>query len=131
MAARPPRLLDQVTEAVRTRGMSPRTAKAYRGWVRRYVLYHRSQRPVPAWKRLAAAGVRPDCREVTPASFADATGCSLPRRCGTASRWVQHVARSGSVFSSPRDLRLFAHTQAGSLSRPDAPRWRLSCRTRA
>jgi integron integrase len=40
-----PRLLDQVTEAVRVRGMSPSTARAYRNWVKRFVLFHQLRHP--------------------------------------------------------------------------------------
>jgi integron integrase len=39
-------LLDQVREAVRVRGMSPRTAKAYTGWVRRFVIFHGRRHPL-------------------------------------------------------------------------------------
>ena len=40
-----PRLLEQVRRAVRARQYSPRTAEAYTGWVRRYVLYHGKRHP--------------------------------------------------------------------------------------
>ena len=36
----PPRLLDQVRIAIRTRHYSRRTEKAYVGWIRRYILFH-------------------------------------------------------------------------------------------
>jgi integron integrase len=35
-----PRLLDQVREALRARHYSPRTEKAYVGWIRRFILFH-------------------------------------------------------------------------------------------
>lgn len=41
----PPRLLDQVRRAIRTRHYSRRTEKAYAGWVRRYVLFHGKRHP--------------------------------------------------------------------------------------
>lgn len=41
----PPRLLDQVRAELRLRHYSPRTEKAYVGWVRRYVLHHGTQHP--------------------------------------------------------------------------------------
>lgn len=47
------RLLDQVREAVRLRHGSPRTEKAYAGWVRRYVLFHGKRHP----SRMGAAEV--------------------------------------------------------------------------
>jgi integron integrase len=41
----PPRLLEQVRIAARTRHLSPRTEKAYVGWVRRFVKYHGMRHP--------------------------------------------------------------------------------------
>jgi integron integrase len=43
--ARGPRLLEQVSRAVRARRYSPRTEEAYIGWVRRYVQYHGLRHP--------------------------------------------------------------------------------------
>ncbi|MEM9744679.1 MAG: integron integrase [Pseudomonadota bacterium] len=40
-----PRLLDQVREAIRVRHYSLRTERAYVGWVRRYVQFHRLRHP--------------------------------------------------------------------------------------
>jgi integron integrase len=40
-----PRLLDRVRLAIRARHYSPRTEKAYVGWVRRYVLFHGKRHP--------------------------------------------------------------------------------------
>jgi integron integrase len=42
---RPPRLLDQVRTAVRTRHYSRRTEKTYVGWIRRYILFHGKRHP--------------------------------------------------------------------------------------
>ena len=42
---RPPRLLDQVREAIRRRHYSPRTEKAYCAWIRRYILFHGRRHP--------------------------------------------------------------------------------------
>jgi integron integrase len=44
-AARPPRLLDRVCEALRMRHYSPRTEEAYCGWIRRFVLFHGRRHP--------------------------------------------------------------------------------------
>jgi integron integrase len=41
----PPRLLDRVRLAIRTRHYSPRTEKSYVAWVRRYVLFHSRRHP--------------------------------------------------------------------------------------
>lgn len=44
-AAAQPRLLDRVRAAIRARHYSPRTEKAYVGWVRRYVFLHGRRAP--------------------------------------------------------------------------------------
>ncbi|WP_175304622.1 integron integrase [Candidatus Nitrospira nitrificans] len=41
----PPRLLDRVRAAIRTRHYSRRTEKAYVGWIRRYILFHGKRHP--------------------------------------------------------------------------------------
>jgi integron integrase len=43
--ARPPKLLDQLREAIRVRHYSPRTEEAYVAWVRRFILYHGKRHP--------------------------------------------------------------------------------------
>jgi integron integrase len=44
-AHRPPRLLDQLRQAIRTRHYSRRTEEAYAAWVRRYILFHGKRHP--------------------------------------------------------------------------------------
>src|SRR2546422_5131702 len=44
-AARRPRLLDRVREAVRARHYSRRTEEAYVAWIRRYILFHGKRHP--------------------------------------------------------------------------------------
>ena len=41
----PPRLLDSVSAAIRSRHYSPRTEQAYRHWITRYVLHHGTRHP--------------------------------------------------------------------------------------
>ena len=41
----PPRLLDRVRAAVRTRHYSRRTEEAYLGWTKRFILFHRKRHP--------------------------------------------------------------------------------------
>lgn len=41
----PPKLLDRVRDAVRTRHYSRRTEEAYIGWIRRYIVFHRKTHP--------------------------------------------------------------------------------------
>ncbi len=45
VTAPPPRLLDQLRQAIRVRHYSRRTEKAYVGWVRRFVLFHGKRHP--------------------------------------------------------------------------------------
>jgi integron integrase len=45
VAATRPRLLDVVGAALRTRRYSARTEKAYVGWIRRYIIFHRKRHP--------------------------------------------------------------------------------------
>jgi hypothetical protein len=40
-----PKLLQQVRQAIRVRQYSPRTEKAYVGWIRRFVLFHDKRHP--------------------------------------------------------------------------------------
>lgn len=42
---RSPKLLNRVRQICRTRHMSPRTVKAYTGWIRRYIVFHELQHP--------------------------------------------------------------------------------------
>lgn len=44
-AARPPRLLARVREAIRSRHYSRRTEKAYVHWIRRFILFHGKRHP--------------------------------------------------------------------------------------
>jgi integron integrase len=44
-SAKPPRLLDQVRDALRTRHYSLRTEEDYIGWIRRYILFHGKRHP--------------------------------------------------------------------------------------
>jgi integron integrase len=44
-SARPPRLLDRVRAGLRARHYSPRTEKAYVGWIRRFILFHSKRHP--------------------------------------------------------------------------------------
>ena len=41
----PPRLLDRLRAAIRTRHYSRRTEESYAGWTRRFILFHRKRHP--------------------------------------------------------------------------------------
>ena len=43
--ARPPKLLDQVRQAIRLRHYSPRTEESYVGWIRGFILFHGKRHP--------------------------------------------------------------------------------------
>ncbi len=43
---RPARLLDRVRSAIRVRHYSGRTEKAYVGWIKRYIIFHRKRHPM-------------------------------------------------------------------------------------
>jgi integron integrase len=44
-AAQPPRLLDRVRASLHARHYSPRTVRAYVGWIRRYIVFHGKRHP--------------------------------------------------------------------------------------
>jgi len=50
-----PRLLDTVRAALRTRHYSPRTEKAYVGWIRRFILFHGKRHPETMGEREVGA----------------------------------------------------------------------------
>jgi integron integrase len=50
----PPKLLDQVRQTIRLRGLSYQTEKAYVDWAKRYILYHQKRHP----QEMGAAEVR-------------------------------------------------------------------------
>jgi integron integrase len=43
---KPPRLIDQVRFAIRARHYSPRTEKAYTGWIRKFILFNGKRHPL-------------------------------------------------------------------------------------
>ena len=45
MDTKPPKLLDRVRHAVRTRHYSRRTEEAYVYWIRRYIVFHKKTHP--------------------------------------------------------------------------------------
>jgi site-specific recombinase XerD len=45
MTAPPPRLLDQVRQAIRLKHYSYRTEQTYVAWIRRYILFHNKRHP--------------------------------------------------------------------------------------
>jgi hypothetical protein len=45
METKPPKLLDQVREAIRTKHYSSRTEQTYVEWIKRYILFHKKRHP--------------------------------------------------------------------------------------
>ncbi len=50
MGKEPPRLLDRVRAAIRTKGYSIRTEQAYVDWIRRFILFHNKRHPLDMGK---------------------------------------------------------------------------------
>lgn len=50
-ASRPPKLLEQVQRAIRSRHFSHRTEEAYIGWIRRFILFHGKRHPAEMGER--------------------------------------------------------------------------------
>ena len=44
-ASQPPRLLDQVRNAIRSRHYSPRTEETYLHWIKRFIYFHGKRHP--------------------------------------------------------------------------------------
>jgi integrase len=44
--SQPPRLMDQIRAAIRTKHYSPRTEEAYLHWARRFILFHNKRHPL-------------------------------------------------------------------------------------
>ena len=44
-ASQPPRLLDQVRNAIRRRHYSPRTEETYLHWIKRFIYFHGKRHP--------------------------------------------------------------------------------------
>lgn len=45
ISSQPPKLLDQVRQAIRLRHYSPRTEESYVGWIRAFILFHGTRHP--------------------------------------------------------------------------------------
>lgn len=45
MTANPPKLMDQVSDALRTKHYSYRTEQTYKDWIKRYILFHNKRHP--------------------------------------------------------------------------------------
>ena len=45
MSNQPPKLMDQVSDAIRTKHYSPRTEQTYIDWIKRYILFHDKRHP--------------------------------------------------------------------------------------
>jgi integron integrase len=55
MEAPPPRLLDRVTTVARTQRLALRTERAYRDWIRRFILFHGKRHPLEMGEAEVAA----------------------------------------------------------------------------
>ena len=98
-----PKLLDAVKLACRARQFSGRTAEAYCGWVRRYVLFHGKRHP----RELDGRGIS-----------AFLTHLAADRRVSVS---TQRQASSALLFLYEQVLRLPVDVPAG-VGRPTRPR---------
>jgi integron integrase len=102
---RPPRLLDRVREALRTRHYSPLTEKSYVAWIRRFVVFHGKRHPLEMGEReitsfLTALAVR---RRVSASTQSQALAALLflyKEVLGRKLDWIQDVVRA----KAPRRL---------------------------
>jgi hypothetical protein len=87
----PPRLLDRVRTALRTRHYSARTEKAYVGWIRRFIVFHGKRHPsdlaepeITAFISSLADDILFNGRRSSPSSArgrsTEASGCELANR---------------------------------------------------
>jgi integron integrase len=98
-----PKLLQQVRQAIRVRQYSPRTEKAYVGWIRRFVLFHDKRHP----SELDEDGV---------AAFLTDLACA-----GSASAATQNQASSALLFLY-RDVLGISMNPPRGIVRPAKPR---------
>jgi hypothetical protein len=132
----PPRLLDRVCAAVRTRHYSCRTEEAYFGWMKRFILVHRKRHPAAMGAdevnaflaHLAVEGkVSASSRRRSQAFVA----CGVARRHARESgmrprRWVDRLRPSQPlrrlIRCEPRSpsRRSILHRACATLGSPDA-----------
>jgi len=98
-----PKLLQQVRQAIRVRQYSPRTEKAYVGWIRRFVLFHDKRHPS-------------ELDEDAVAAFLTDLACA-----GSASAATQNQASSALLFLY-RDVLGLSMNPPRGIVRPSKPR---------
>lgn len=94
-----PRLLDEVRAELRARHYSPRTAKTYAGWIRRFILFHDKRHPAEMGERevsqfLTHLAIR---KQVAPATQNQALSALLflyRRVFRTSLPWLEDVVRA-------------------------------------
>ncbi|MCC6552397.1 MAG: integron integrase [Polyangiaceae bacterium] len=102
-APRPPRLLDRVRDAIRTRRYSPRTEEAYSAWIRRFVLFHGRRHP----------------RDLGPADVEAFLTHLATERHVSASTQNQALAAILFLYTHVLDLPLARHVDFTRAKRPE------------
>src|SRR5260370_14383820 len=126
---RPPRLLDRVRAALRTRHCTLRTEKAYVGWIRRFILFHDKRHPAEmgaaeitrflsalAIERNVAASTQNQALSVLLFLYKEVVGQELP--------WMDDIVRAKTPVRIPVVLtREEVRTVIAGL---DGPTWLLA-----
>ncbi len=124
-AAAPPRLLDQLREAIRVRHYSIRTEDAYADWARRFILFHGKRHPLDlgvsevtaflthlAVNRGVAASTQNQAKSALLFLYRVVLGVQLP--------WLDEVVGAKSprrlpVVLTPTEVRALLHELSGTM----------------
>src|SRR5712691_437499 len=128
MPSPPPKLLDRVREAIRTRHYSRRTEKAYVTWIRRFIVFHEKRHPsqmaapeVTAFlASLAARGVSASTQNQALSAILFLYGAVL----GQQLEWMNDIVRAQRPARLP--VVLSREEVAALLSRLRGPVWLMA-----
>ncbi len=124
----PPKLLDRVREAIRTRHYSRRTEKAYVAWIRRFIVFHEKRHPsqmgapeVTAFlSSLAVRGVSASTQNQALSAILFLYGAVLGQRL----EWMNDIVRAQRPVRLP--VVLSRAEVAALLSRLRGPVWLMA-----
>lgn len=124
-AVKPPRLLDQIREAIRLKHYSIRTEDVYVDWTRRFVLFHGKRHPRDmgavevehflthlAVERTVSAATQNQAKSALLFLYREVLGIELP--------WLDNVVQAKSprrlpVVLTPREARTLLHELNGTM----------------
>jgi len=121
-ATKPPRLLDQVRDAIRRRHYSLRTEKAYVDWIKRYIYFHGKRHPMQMGEAEATAFLNYLARDLGVAASTQNQALSAilflyKETLAQPLAWLEGLERARrpvrvpSVLSRAEAQRLLAHLQ--------------------